>query len=220
MPIFIEKYILSKESYFAFTTAQNKASIEKNKKRIKVTSYIQIIVGLLFLASTFITKQRVNMIFYILAAITVGTGLFGKKRLSDYEKKIQESLEKGYEVRRFGQCEFKVSFFEDKLIYTIDGKNVTLLYTDFYNAYEGEEFFVIHFITGDAIIFNKDCDRKRILSTIQDGKSKMEQLKKEKEAQQEQTDSFDVVCEDNQADEQIENCVNDNDEALNETSQA
>lgn len=220
MPIFIEKYILSKESYFAFTTAQNKASIEKNKKRIKVTSYIQIIVGLLFLASTFITKQRVNMIFYILAAITVGTGLFGKKRLSDYEKKIQESLEKGYEVRRFGQCEFKVSFFEDKLIYTIDGKNVTLLYTDFYNAYEGEEFFVIHFITGDAIIFNKDCDRKRILSTIQDGKSKMEQLKKEKEAQQEQTDSFDVVCEDNQADEQIENCVNDNDEALNKTSQA
>lgn len=161
-PILSEKYILSKESYFGFTVDQNKKALDKNKKNLKLMSYLQVAVGVIFLIAMFLSGQEINIIFVVLAAALIITGLTGKSRSKGYDKKINESLESSYKTREYGDNSFKVDFYENKLNYSVSDQTDDLSYDDFVEIYEGETYFATHFCTGEVIIFNRSCNIEKI----------------------------------------------------------
>ncbi|MEG1801106.1 MAG: hypothetical protein RR273_03935 [Oscillospiraceae bacterium] len=164
-PIISEKYILSRDSYFGFTLDQNKKELEKNRRGIKMTAYIQLAVGLIFIIATIVTKQSVGVTFMVFAGALVLTGMLSGGKLKGYDKKINESLEKTYTERLYSENIFKVKFYEDKLNYSVGEQTGELFYSDFAKDYTGEKYYAIHFNSGEVIIFNKNCaiDKIKIL---------------------------------------------------------
>lgn len=166
-PIIQENYILTKDSYFGFTLDQNKKALDKNRKGIKITSYFQIIVGVLFIVSMVFSGQKIGILYIVLAAALIVTGFSGSMRIKGYEKKITASLEKSYETREYGKNLFNVKFFEDKLSYTVGDQSGELSYDDFSACYEGENYFATHFETGEVLIYNRTCNIKRIQEILE-----------------------------------------------------
>lgn len=174
-PIHKEKYILTKEAYGQFNIDQNKAKIEKNRNNAKITSVIQIVVGIIFLVAMFVTKQQGVFVFSIMAVILVVVGAINfKKRPLKYDQQLQESLDRSYENGRYGECYFDVKFYEDKMTYLVGGNSQELSYNEFLQFFETEKYFGIHFMTGDVVIFNPDCDKAKIKEIIKTARTKGE----------------------------------------------
>ncbi|MBQ6896864.1 MAG: hypothetical protein IJN69_06620 [Oscillospiraceae bacterium] len=166
-PIHKEKYILSKDTYGHFTVDQNKQKIEAKKRGIKLTAWVQIIVGVLFIASVIILKQTNMFVFTVFAVIMIIVGIHGlKKKYPDYDKQIWKNIETSWQGKGYDQCWFDVKFYEDHLKY-LAGENIDELnYTDYIGCFENEHYFGIHFVTGDLILFNPDCNREKIKEII------------------------------------------------------
>ena len=175
-PIHKEKYILSKETYGKFTLEQNKAKILAKKRGIKLTAWVQILSGVLFIAALLFTKQTGMFVFSIFAVIMVIIGIHGlKKKYPNYDNQIWQNIENSWQGKGFDQNWFEIKFFEDRMKY-IAGENIDeLCYTDFINFYETEDYFAMHFITGDLILFNPDCNKEKIRGIIADYKAKAAQ---------------------------------------------
>ena len=166
-PIHKEKYILSKETYGYVTIEQNKPKIDKNKAMIKLTAWIQIIVGVVFIASSIILKQTNMFVFSIFAVVLIGVGIYGlKTKGKKYDKQIWENVEKSYNGREYGENWFEVKFFEDHLKYLVGSNTDELHYNDFNQFFESENYFCAHFNTGDLLIFNPDCNKEKIKEII------------------------------------------------------
>ncbi|MEG3029874.1 MAG: hypothetical protein RR827_05700 [Oscillospiraceae bacterium] len=165
-PIISEKYILSRDSYFGFTLDQNKKELEKNRRGIKMTAYIQLAVGLIFIIATIVTKQSVGVTFMVFAGALVLTGMLSGGKLKGYDKKINESLEKTYTERMYSENLFKVKFYEDKMNYSVGDQTGELFYSDFARDYTGEKYYAIHFNSGEVIIFNKNCAIDKIKNLL------------------------------------------------------
>lgn len=172
-PLHKEKYILKKETYGHFTVDQNKQKLESKKRSIKLTAWVQIIVGIVFIASVFIMKQTGLFVFSILALMMVGVGIHGLKvKYPKYDKQIWDNIANSYEGKGYDSCWFDIKFFEDHLKY-MAGENIDELnYTDFINCFESENYFGIHFVTGDLILFNPDCNKEKIMKIITDYRKK------------------------------------------------
>jgi len=175
-PIHKEKYVLSKETFGNFTIDQNKPKLERNKRNIKITAFVQMIVGIVFIASVIILKQTGMFIFSFFALMMIGVGIHGLKvKYPKYDKQIWENIEKSYEGRGYGDNWFEVKFFEDHLKYLVGGNTDELHYNDFTQFFETEHYFCIHFITGDLLIFNPDCEKEKIKDIILSFRKKGEQ---------------------------------------------
>ena len=53
-PIHKEKYVLSKDTYGNFTIDQNKPKLESNKRKIRITAVVQMLVGSVFIGSVIV----------------------------------------------------------------------------------------------------------------------------------------------------------------------
>ncbi len=172
-PIHKEKYILSREAFGKFNYDQKKAEIEKNRNNSKVTSVLQMIVGIIFIIAMFITKQQGLFVFSVFAVILIIVGAVNfKRRPLKYDKQVEESLDRAYENGGYGESYFDVKFYEDKMTYLVGGNNKELSYSDFYQFFDTESYFGVHFITGDAVIFNPDCDKIKIKDIIKTSRTK------------------------------------------------
>lgn len=166
-PIHKEKYVLSQDTYGHFTIDQNKPKLTKNKRMIKITAIVQIVVGTLFVASVLATGQSGMFVFSIFALIMIVLGVHGLMvKYPKYDKQIWENIKSSYEGRQYGDNWFEVKFFEDRLKYLVGGNADELLYNDFTQFFETEHYFCIHFITGDLLIFNPDCNKEKIKDII------------------------------------------------------
>ena len=166
-PLHKEKYVLSKETFGYVTIDQNKPQLEKNKRNIRLTSWIQIIVGTIFIGAVIVLKQKDMFVFTALAAMLIGVGIFGvKTKGKKYDKQIWENIEKTYNAREYGDNWFEVKFFEDHLKYLVGGNTDELSYTDFNQFFETANYFCLHFITGDLLTFNPDCNKEKIKEII------------------------------------------------------
>lgn len=166
-PIHKEKYILAKETYGHFTVDQNREKLESKKRGIKLTAWVQIVVGVVFIASVIILKQKNMFIFSFFALMLAGAGVHGLKvKYPKYDKQIWENIEKSWQGKGFDQNWFDIKFFEDHLKY-LAGENIDeVSYTDFLRFYETENYFAAHFVTGDLILFNPDCNKEKIKEII------------------------------------------------------
>ena len=172
-PIHKEKYILSKETYGRFTVEQNKDKLAAKKRGIKLTAWVQILAGVLFIAASIFTKQTGMFVFTVFAVVMIFIGIHGlKKKYPNYDKQIWENIENSWKGKGFDTNWFEIKFFEDHMKY-IAGENIDeLCYTDFLNFYETENYFAMHFVTGDLILFNPDCNKERIKEIITDYRKK------------------------------------------------
>ncbi|MBQ7284088.1 MAG: hypothetical protein IJW74_04460, partial [Oscillospiraceae bacterium] len=135
-PLHKEKYVLSKEAFGNFTIDQNKAKLDKNKRNIRLTAFVQIIVGLIFIASVIVMKQKDMFIFTAFAVIIIFVGIHGLKvKYPKYDKQIWENIEKSYDGRGYGDNWFEVKFYEDHLRYTVGGNLDELHYNDFHTSF-------------------------------------------------------------------------------------
>ena len=166
-PIHKEKYILTKDTYGHFTVDQNKDKLDAKKRGIKLTAWVQIIVGIIFIASVIVLKQTNMFVFSVFALFMIGVGIHGLKvKYPKYDKQIWENIENSWKGKGYDQCWFDVKFYEDHLKYHA-GENVDELnYTDFIGSFENEHYFGIHFVTGDLILFNPDCNKEKIKEVI------------------------------------------------------
>lgn len=172
-PIHKEKYILSREAYGQFNMDQNKEKIEKNRNNSKITSVIQIIVGVVFLIAMFVTKQSNLFVFSVFAVVLIVMGVINfKNRPLKYDKQVKESLDRSYENGKYGEYYFDVKFYEDKLTYLVGGNNQELSYSEFLQYFETEQYFGIHFMSGDVIIFNPECNKVKIKEIIRNSRTK------------------------------------------------
>ena len=166
-PLHKEKYILSKDTFGHVTLNQHKPTIERNKRNIKVTAFVQMIVGIIFIASVFILKQTNMFVFTVFAFGLIGVGIHGLKvKYPKYDKQVWESIEKTYNAREYGENWFEVKFFEDHLKYLVGTNGDELMYNEFAQFFESENYFCMHFITGDLIIFNPDCNKEKIKEIV------------------------------------------------------
>ncbi|MBE6877939.1 MAG: hypothetical protein E7488_02070 [Ruminococcaceae bacterium] len=172
-PIHKEKYILSKDAYGHFTLDQNKQKLDAKKRGIKLTAWVQIIVGIVFIASVIVLKQSGMFIFSAFAVMMIFVGIHGLRiKYPRYDKQIWQNIENSYEGKGYDQCWFDVKFYEDHLKY-LAGENIDELnYSEFIGSFENEHYFGIHFITGDLILFNPDCNREKIKTVINDYRKK------------------------------------------------
>ncbi len=172
-PIHKEKYILSKEAFKSFNYDQKKAEIEKNRNNSRISPVIQMIVGLAFIIALFITKQQGLFVFSIFAVILIAVGAVNfKKRPLKYDKQVEESLDRAYENGGYGESYFDVKFYEDKMTYLVGGNNQELRYSEFLQYFETEKYFGVHFMTGDVVIFNPECDKVKIKDIIRESRTK------------------------------------------------
>lgn len=184
-PIHKEKYILTKDTYGHFTVDQNKDKLDAKKRGIKLTAWVQIIVGIVFIASVIVLRQSNMFIFTAFAAIMVGVGIHGLKvKYPRYDKQIWENIVSSWEGKGYDKCWFDVKFYEDHLKY-MAGENIDELnYSEFIGSFENEHYFGIHFITGDLILFNPDCNKEKIKDIINSYRKKgLEEAEKEAAAE-------------------------------------
>ena len=115
-------------------------------------------------------------VFCVFAVFMVGAGIHGLvTKYPDYEKKIWANIETSYKGKGFEDSWFEIKFFEDEMQYTI-GENIDRAsYSDFYRFMDEEKYFGLHFITGDLILFNPDCNREKIKEIITASRKKGEQ---------------------------------------------
>ena len=166
-PIHKEKYVLSKDTYGNFTIDQNKPKLEINKRKIRITAVVQMLVGSIFIGSVIVLKQPNMFLFCAFALMLIGTGVHGfTVKYKNYDKLIWKNIENSYEGREYGDNWFEVKFFEDHLKYIVGGNTDELHYNDFTQFFETEHYFCIHFITGDLLIFNPDCEKEKIKDII------------------------------------------------------
>ena len=191
-PVYKEKYVLSKDAFGYFTIDQNKAKLDKNKRMIKFTAWVQIIVAVVFIAATIFTKERNLFVFSIMAIAMLGIGIYGLKvKYPKYDKQIWENIDSSYNGRGYGDSWFEVKFYQDHLKYNVGDNIDELHYNDFHAFYENEHYFCLHFITGDLIMFNPDCNREKIKDIILSYRKKGE--------------NEDTAAEENSADKTAEN---------------
>ena len=184
-PIHKEKYILKKDTYGHFTVDQNKEKLDTKKRGIKLTAWVQIVVGVVFIASVIILKQKNMFIFSFFALMLAGAGVHGLKvKYPRYDKQIWENIEKSWEGKGYDQCWFDVKFYEDHLKY-LAGENIDELnYSEYIGCFENEHYFGIHFVTGDLILFNPDCNKEKIKEIITSYRKKgLEEAEKEAAAE-------------------------------------
>ena len=198
-PLHKEKYVLAKETFGHVTIDQHKAKLDKNKAGIKLTAIVQIIVGLIFIGSVIVLKQTNLFIFTVFAVGLVGVGIHGLKvKYPKYDKQIWESIEKTYNAREYGDNWFEVKFYEDHMKYLVGGNTDELHYNDFANYYETENYFCMHFITGDLIIFNPDCNKEKIKEIVTSYRKKGEETAVEAVAETTETvteqDMVQIFC--------------------------
>lgn len=166
-PIHKEKYVLSMDTYGHFTIDQNKPKLEKNKRNIRITAVVQMLVGAIFIGSVIVLKQSNMFIFTVFALMLIATGVHGFiVKYNKYDKQIWANIENSYNGREYGDNWFEVKFFEDHLKYLVGGNTDELHYNDFAQFFETEHYFCIHFITGDLLIFNPDCNKAKIRDII------------------------------------------------------
>ena len=166
-PIHKEKYVLSKDTYGNFTIDQNKPKLESNKRKIRITAVVQMLVGSIFIGSVIVMKQSNMFLFCAFALMLIATGIHGfTVKYKNYDKLIWKNIESSYEGREYGDNWFEVKFFEDHLKYIVGGNTDELHYNDFTQFFETEHYFCIHFITGDLLIFNPDCEKETIKDII------------------------------------------------------
>lgn len=166
-PIHKEKYVLSKDTFGNFTIDQNKPKLESNKRKIRITAVVQMLVGSIFIGSVIVLKQPNMFIFCVFALMLIATGIHGFTiKYKNYDKLIWKNIESSYEGREYGDNWFEVKFFEDHLKYIVGGNTDELHYNDFTQFFETEHYFCIHFITGDLLIFNPDCAKETIRDII------------------------------------------------------
>ena len=135
---------------------QNKEKLDTKKRGIKLTAWVQIVVGIVFIASVIILKQKNMFIFSFFALMLAGAGVHGLKvKYPRYDKQIWENIEKSWEGKGYDQCWF-----------------------------DNEHYFGIHFVTGDLILFNPDCNKERIKEIITSYRKKgLEEAEKEAAAE-------------------------------------
>ena len=166
-PIHKEKYVLSKDTYGNFTIDQNKPKLESNRRKIRITAVVQMLVGSIFIGSVIVMKQSNMFLFCAFALMLIATGIHGfTVKYKNYDKLIWKNIESSYEGREYGDNWFEVKFFEDHLKYIVGGNTDELHYNDFTQFFETEHYFCIHFITGDLLIFNPDCEKETIKDII------------------------------------------------------
>lgn len=178
--LLLEEYILSKESYFGFTKDQNKKIIDKNKKNIRVLSLLQVLFGMIFLVVMLISMKDASPFLILLATALAATGLMGKSRLNKYEKKLDASLDENYNSRMYSDNPFTVKFFDSYVTYKVGQQSGKLDYDNFAACYDGQTYFAIHFTSGDLIIFNKECEIKKIHDILVGYKASHGQIANEK----------------------------------------
>ena len=188
-PVYKEKYVLSKDAFGYFTIDQNKAKLDKNKRMIKFTAWVQIIVAVVFIAATIFTKERNLFVFSIMAIAMLGIGIYGLKvKYPKYDKQIWENIDTSYNGRGYGDSWFEVKFYTDHLKYNVGDNIDELHYNDFHAFYDNEHYFCLHFITGDLIMFNPDCNKEKIKDIILSYRKKGEEKDAENAAENENCD--------------------------------
>ena len=188
-PVYKEKYVLSKDAFGYFTIDQNKAKLDKNKRMIKFTAWVQIIVAVVFIAATIFTKERNLFVFSIMAIAMLGIGIYGLKvKYPKYDKQIWENIDTSYNGRGYGDSWFEVKFYTDHLKYNVGDNIDELHYNDFHAFYDNEHYFCLHFITGDLIMFNPDCNKEKIKDIILSYRKKGEEKDAENAAENENRD--------------------------------
>ena len=166
-PVHKEKYILSKEAFRSFNYDQKKAEIEKNRSNSRISAVIQMLVGVAFIIALLITKQQGLFVFSVFAVILIAVGAVNfKTRPVKYDRQVSESLDRAYENGRYGECYFDVKFYEDKMTYLVGGNSQELSYREFLQFFDTENYFGVHFHSGDVVIFNPECDRVKIKDII------------------------------------------------------
>ena len=147
-----------------------------------------MLVGAIFIGSVIVLKQPNMFVFCAFALMLIGTGVHGYVvKYPKYDKLIWANIEKSYEGREYGDNWFEVKFFEDHLKYLVGGNTDELHYNDFSQFFETEHYFCIHFITGDLLIFNPDCDKEKIKDIILSFRKKGEETAQELPAAEEPT---------------------------------
>lgn len=166
-PVYKEKYVLSEETFGYFTIDQNKPKLDKNKRSIKIAALVKIIGGILLIISSLVTKQSSLLFLGGFSVFMIGFGIYDIwVKLPKYDKQIWENVKNSYKGRQYGENWFEVKFYDDHLRYLVGGNTDDLYYSDFNQFFETEHYFCIHFLTGDLIIFNPDCNREKIKDII------------------------------------------------------